>query len=481
MRKIILHTIFSALIFVSCNDFLTVEPDAQTSINQQLSTKNGVLEAYTGIYRDIEALLSSQLHIYADVQGGNITFTPSRINKILDVPSTIANSYSFNDNFQTSDYSDYYRDLYEIINQVNVILGNVTSFSFFSSEELNQLQAELYAIRAFAHYQVATHYAQQYGFSSDGSNLGVVYNTRTLVAGVDFPSRKTLAETYNLLKSDLDQALNLFTSVQLLSGSKHSYFNTINTQALYARIALQMNDWQRAQNFSNIVITTSGVSLTPQNMYVTEWKKPVNPISEVLLEFTAPRTTDGSVSSSISSFYNYVNPNNYGSYVASGDLTAMYNSNDIRRSLFFNQDLITLQNGLQIPLPYTFTHKFQGESGTLFIRLSEMYLIRAEAAARLGNATNALSDLNSIRNRANLSSLTNSANVLDEIFNERRRELAFEGFLLFDIARFQKNVIRNLGCLGTTCNLNYPSNKFVLPIPALSTDLNQNIKQNEGY
>ena len=110
-----------------------------------------------------------------------------------------------------------------------------------------------------------------------------------------------------------------------------------------------------------------------------------------------------------------------------------------------------------------------------------MYLIRAEANARLNKPTEALQDLNSIRERANLSALTATANLLEEIFLERRRELAFEGHLFFDIIRFKKDVIRDKGCLANVCNLNYPSNFFILPIPQSSIELNENIQQNEGY
>ena len=110
-----------------------------------------------------------------------------------------------------------------------------------------------------------------------------------------------------------------------------------------------------------------------------------------------------------------------------------------------------------------------------------MYLIRAEAHARLENSSNALSDLNTIRNRANTASITSTSNLLEEIFLERRRELAFEGQLFFDYARFNKNVERNLGCIATTCNLNYPNLKFVLPIPQNSINVNTNNTQNEGY
>jgi len=149
--------------------------------------------------------------------------------------------------------------------------------------------------------------------------------------------------------------------------------------------------------------------------------------------------------------------------------------------MFLEVPLPTIINNIEQDLPYYFTKKFQGNAGTSFIRLSEMYLIRAEANARLANMTNALTDLNTIRERSNLLPLEITANVLESIFLERRRELAFEGHLLFDIARYKKDVNRNLGCIANTCNLSYPSNYFILPIPASSTDLNENIQQNEGY
>jgi homoserine trans-succinylase len=110
-----------------------------------------------------------------------------------------------------------------------------------------------------------------------------------------------------------------------------------------------------------------------------------------------------------------------------------------------------------------------------------MYLIRAEANARMSKQALALIDLNTIRERANLNALNTTTNLLEEIFLERRRELAFEGHLLYDIARYKKNVARDKGCLANVCNLNYPSNFFVLPIPESSIELNQNMQQNEGY
>jgi len=481
MKKTTLYLLVLCITCYACSDFLDQEPDQQISINEQLASKEGVLMALNGIYRDLEALFSSREIIYADVQGGNISFTPATNDKFIETPSDIEKSYAFSDREDESDYANYYKELYDIINQANLILSKSDGFSFFTLDEQNQLQAELLSIRAFAHYQIAIHYAQPYHFTTDASHLGVVYNRKMLIAGVDYPSRSTLKETYNFITSDLNKALAQYTNTQILGGPSHSYFNTTTTQALYARIALQMNDWEQALNYSDKVITTSGILLTSKENYVAEWELNEDPISEILLEFSAPRTSEGDVSSSISAHFIYNSPNNYSKYVASGDLLNLYEPNDIRANMFIEVPLPTIINNIEQDLPYYFTKKFQGDAGTSFIRLSEMYLIRAEANARLANTANALIDLNTIRERSNLLPLDTSENVLESIFLERRRELAFEGHLLFDIARYKKDVNRNLGCIANTCNLSYPSNYFILPIPASSTDLNENMQQNEGY
>ncbi len=256
----------------ACSDFLDQEPDKQISITEQLSSKEGVLMALNGIYRDIEGVLSSREIVYADVQGGNMTFTPAANDKLIKTPSSIENSYEFSDREDESEYANYYKEVYDIINQANVILSRFDGYSFFSESEQNQLQAELLTIRAFAHYQVAIHYSQPYNFTTDASHLGVVYNKRVLIAGVDFPSRSTLKETYDFITSDINTALSLYTTTQALAGPSHSYFNTNTTQALYARMALQMNDWEQAFNASNTVINTSGVALTTKENYIAEWE-----------------------------------------------------------------------------------------------------------------------------------------------------------------------------------------------------------------
>jgi len=470
----------------ACSDFLVQEPDQQVSIREQFATREGVLQTVNGLYYMTEAVLSNKVYFYPDLIGGNLSFTPNRTDYTIEVPPAmdIDQIYSFRDLESDSDMKYFYTDAYEVINAANIIIEQIAGHDSLSSDEINQITAEALATRVFFHYMLTLVYAQNMSYTPDGSHPGIIYNTRTLIAGVDYPSRSTVAETYSLMKTDLETALLLFTGQPALDyGPGYSYFNEINTEALLARIALQMNDWETARKYADLVITTSGTELTLKDSLFSEWARPEEPVSEVLLEFSIPRTSEGEASSSIGyEYFSYTNSTTYNELCGSGDLLALYDTNDLRRALFREQLLPTSVNGIVGEQPYYFTWKFQDNPGTLAIRLSEMYLIRAEALARLETGTDqAWSDLNEIRTRAGLAAAGDTTDLLEEIFLERRRELAFEGFLLYDIARFHKDITRNDGCISSVCNLSYPSDYFVLPIPESSISLNENMEQNEGY
>jgi hypothetical protein len=484
MKKIFFLFI-AVQVFISCEDFLEVEPLLQVSFAEQLSTDQGVQEIVSGIYRDVEGYQSSILFLYPDVMGGNITFSPNVSNSEINVTAPFLNSYSFNEVPTDSDFESTYDQLYDVINQVNLLLENIDGLGFYESAKKDQLRAEMLVIRALSHYHVYLLYAQNYNFTAAATHLGIVYNTRTLTAGEDFPGRETAAATYQLLQQDLDEALTLFNEASFLgNGVSFSYFNEVNTRALYARIALQMNDWQKALDLSENVINTSGVLLTPSTSIVDQWLDTAV-LSETLMQLSAPTNNDDgeiTVSSSISEYYLYNSPTDYGSYVASRDLVDLFEAGDLRLNLFQTVSIATRENDDLVPSDYLFNRKYQEDSSIAFIRLSEMYLISAEAQERLSpGSIQALDRLNSIRERAGTPPLLSSTNLLEEIFMERRREFAFESHLFYDLKRFNKDVERNQGCISSLCNLSYPSPFFVLPIPQISVSINENMVQNEGY
>lgn len=105
-------------------------------------------------------------------------------------------------------------------------------------------------------------------------------------------------------------------------------------------------------------------------------------------------------------------------------------------------------------------------------RLGELYLIRAEASAKLGNYTKALADLNTVRTRslpnAGYKSL-DATNAHELIMKERQLELAYEADRGFDVYR-----------VGDTMKRHYPGFHDGVPeYPATSPLAIQYIPQSE--
>lgn len=494
MKKyLILSFVFFTIL--SCSDFLDIEPQQETSISEQFSSISGARIALAGAYYKAEDSQSSTFFIYPDLLGGNITFTPVQQGSnvgIITNRGLLLNSYNFNDTAIGSNFGSYYINAYNVLNNINNILTFTDGLPDATVAQKNQIKAEALALRAFMHYNLLQLYGQTYNFTSNANHKGIVYADKLFKGGIDFPARLSVAACYDLMVKDLQTAISLFTPTQALPGPKYSYFNTITTKAILARVALQKNDWLLATNTADDVIATAGTTLLTASNYVSEWEKPNLPVSEILFELSAPVANNSQLlSSTVAAYYGIVyssagNPpvstvNNYSTYCASQDLLDLFANNDIRKNAFITQSLrVKVDNGF-VNRNFSFTKKHQDNAGTIVCRLSEMYLIKAEANARLNNTSAALSNLNIIRNRANLPSIISTTNLLDEIFMERRRELCFETSLLFDIARFNKNVVRTNDCISNLCNLTFPNNRFVLPIPRPSIDLNTNMIQNEGY
>jgi hypothetical protein len=117
----------------------------------------------------------------------------------------------------------------------------------------------------------------------------------------------------------------------------------------------------------------------------------------------------------------------------------------------------------------------------MIFRLGEVMLIRAEAAARLNNFSQAMADVNAIRHRAGLlpstADATSPTAVLNAVMKERQIELCFEwGNRWFDLKR--------TGTAGTvlTAEKNvWQANGALYPIPQSQINLDNLLTQNPGY
>jgi hypothetical protein len=123
-----------------------------------------------------------------------------------------------------------------------------------------------------------------------------------------------------------------------------------------------------------------------------------------------------------------------------------------------------------------------GEADIAIIRLGDVYLMRAEAKLRKGDAAGALADVNAVRTARRYGTLQAPALTsinLDGMFRERGFELYWEFQRRTDMIRFGKYE-------GTwTEKTNSDKNMRLMPIPQTAIDGSSNLigylKQNQGY
>lgn len=189
------HTLIALLLTCfNCSSFLEQEPGSQTSITELLDTTDGVVTALNGAYHDLEANVRGERYAtYADMQAGNITFTPTETGNNtgqITVPFNIENVYNFTDLADDSNLDGFYDDSYDIINQANLILEYVDALTDSNENIKNQIRAEALTIRAYVHFILSQVYAQNYGFTADASHLGLVYSKTTLTNGITYHLEK---------------------------------------------------------------------------------------------------------------------------------------------------------------------------------------------------------------------------------------------------------------------------------------------------
>lgn len=147
------------------------------------------------------------------------------------------------------------------------------------------------------------------------------------------------------------------------------------------------------------------------------------------------------------------------------NLVNSYGINDLRKNSFF----LSSSPGMQ------FKGSYSG-SGRWFTGLAtdELYLIKAECEARLGNVSNAMNNLNGLLEKRWKAgtftpfTATSSNEALNIILRERRKELLFRDLRWIDIKRLNKegasiSIVRNINSQSYTLKPN--EKRFALPIP----------------
>ena len=449
-------------LLMGCKKFLEQEPSNRISVTDIFKDFEGARTTLIGTYDNLKDVnyYERALGLYADLTGGNIKYARSNNPAFFQ-------TFNFS-NVAIADQNDLqglYLIAYNTIYRANAIFENIANVANANQLQKNRMLADAYTFRALAHFDLVRVFAQPYNFTADASHPGIVLRVKNTSADEPAGDVVPVKQVYDQIVADLDSAIALYpNSVAIYAGGNaKSYFSLDAAKAFLARVQLYREDWLRAITLCNQVIA-AGYPLTSNLNYVNGWRRNGGNQMDIESIFSLNARIDVNQGA----FGDNFNPGNnlFGYMAASNDLLNIFAPGDVRGpATMFLQTAVSGTN-------YFFTRKYQGRNDSAdnqkLIRISEIYLIRSEAQAESNNLTAALTDLNRIRQRANpstpLLNITDKQQVLDSIFIERRRELCFEGHLLFDITRKKKNLVRT-DCIGTNCSIAYPSALFAVPRP----------------
>ncbi len=430
-EKIII--VFGVIFLLSgCEGFLQKEPALQQTSELTLSSFEGLNNATIGAYTPLYGAnwYGGYFVLSSDMRGGNGKLKPNDAGYQFD-------AYTWN--YTAENTENLWSTAYVAIARANNVINAIPDFQG-SEEEMQTLQkykAECLFIRAISYFDMVRLYAQPYSYNK--SSLGVPVVT---VTEIGEPARNTVEEVYTQVVNDLKEAESLFGDYHRDGGADPKGFATKEAaQALLARVYLYMEDWQNAANYATKVIDSKKFTMWTADQYVPVSENPNGAWgretegSEVIFAVYGALGNSG-YPGQVGIPY-MTNPAFHGDVCASNDLLNLYEDGDVRRDLFYSDP-----QGRAVYDGYWWTNKYPSKTGdgstnnTPVLRLSEMYLIRAEAlekGASIQGAT-ALDDFNMIRTNRGLTKRT-SAIVLSDISDERRRELCFEGHDVFDLAR----------------------------------------------
>lgn len=477
--KLFKYICMGSLLFTatSCGDeWLNLEPSTSIETETSINILSDVEFTLNGIYSDMQSsnAYSGRLVYYGDVTGDDM--------QAVSLSKRTGDYYNFGFN-KDNGPKTHWANLYSFIQNTNLILNNIGKIKTDDTEKLDDLKGQALAIRGMALFDLTRIFGYPYT-KDNGASLGVPIVKDS--EGIESrPARNTVAECYAQVIEDLTSA------VSLLSGEfNKGKFNKWAAMSLLSRVYLYKGDNANALAMAEAAIEGAedeGWELWSHDDYRYAWAEDATAIApgEVLFEIVNT-TTDSPGKESMG----YLNSKD--GYDDMCITTSFYDllsqdPDDIRLKL-----LITDKNR------YFYVFKYQPQEGEAIkdaniplIRLAETYLNAAEAAVKLGDNETAVKYLNPIVQRANPdNSVEGMTLTLEDVLNERRKELVAEGHRMFDVIRNGLTVerfdVKNSKMSKTkhfSGDKEYDWNfhKIVLPIPKAEMDTNPNMVQNPGY
>lgn len=340
---------------------------------------------------------------------------------------------------------------YQQILYTNIVLQQLKLKTPSVADEPNwkDIKGSALFLRALAYSNLVQHFAASFDSSSMLTDKGVPIRLQADVHKVT--ERASLKACYDQIFNDLREAVLLLSPV--LPPVMKNRPSKPAAYALLARNCLLTGQYQQAKNYADSCLNLYSHlidynSISPTAVAPFERSQP-----EILYYCQAVNIYQPLLTISTTTF-------------ADTTLYRMYHTNDLRRQIFY-RTLGGSNMGFK-----------RGYGGTILVftglTTNEVYLIRAEASARLGLTVAAMHDLNTLLTKRyrtgtyTVQTATTANDALQKVLTERRKELPWRGLRWLDLKRFNKsntNIELRRVLNNQTYILQPNSPKYIFPIP----------------
>lgn len=509
------------------DDFLDNKPTDSVAPENALGTPADMVAAMNGVHRT--------MYSQSDLEGYNYA-GESYIMPMLDFPAgDILHASSGNGWFRSNikwlrhtnpnsgDLAWVWYHYYHIIGSVNNVINSAIDKKMTPSPVLSQVLSQAYTYRAWAHHRLVCLFAKNYIHGNPSTDLGVPIMLKTDPSKLEGQPRATVAKVYEQIESDLAKAFEHYKTAK--KSNDKSYISESAARGIAARIALTKGDYPAAATYAkearkNFVL-----------MNEAQYKSGFNSVTLPEVMWGA-KVVDSQTNYYYALFY-YIGTNFNGSQNRSNPkfinhkLYAKIADTDYRQDMWLEKapnDFVGWKKDpnyatkaefdaafKKIVADYNMTSSFytypymgvkflNQDGGTInpddvtYMRVSEMYLIEAEALAMQKTASKELEAKTVInelitartRNGATPTKITTSGDQLvKDILTQRRIELWGEGHRWLDMLRLDLEL--NLEGSGASSTLYQKGFKQAKPsvnvnwlyqIPQEEMNANTNMKPN---
>jgi len=438
---------FSLLLAFSCNEFINKEPIDQISADKLFDSEPNAKAAVTATYRSLESpyYYGQAFIVVPEFAARHLRHTASYPEYVEYEENRIRIDNPWSLNIWTA--------MYATINATNLIIENVPNMTNVSSENVKlQMAREAKFVRALTYFNLVRSFG----------DVPLVLTPTSSAEKQDVEVTRTAAtEVYSKIIEDLTEAASLpvaYASTEETKGRATQFA----AKALLAKVYLYQADYARAASYAKEVIDQGGYTLTQD--YPSIWKTENSSESIFELQFDQQATNTlitGTTWNGATLFF------------AKNNVVNLFEDGDIRKDF----SIYTANSNFYVG---KYRNDNPATQNLTIIRLSEIYLIYAEAAARSnqGVTGDAYTYYKAIRDRAQITSLAESdfADLnafVKAVQEEKRRELIFEGEAWYDYTR--------TGLALTEMMVVPDPKRYLFPIPQAERNINTQLSQNSAY